>query len=119
MREEITNQIVIVDAGGQYCHLIARRVREAGVQSRICIPEEVVEQLPGAKGIIISGGPSSVYVSGSPSISSEVLETGVPILGICYGHQLLAQKLGGVVRPGASHEYGKAKLQLVLADTLL
>src|SRR5215203_5708355 len=105
--------IAVLDAGGQYCHLLARRVREVGVQSHVLPIDTHAEQLDGIGGIIISGGPRSVTESGSPRVHPSILSMGVPILGICYGHQLLAATMpGGVVKPSHSREYGLAKLRL-------
>ena len=103
--------IAVLDAGGQYCHLLARRVREAGVQSHVLPIDTNPDQLAGVSGIIISGGPRSVTEADSPRIDPSILSMGVPILGICYGHQLLAATMpGGVVKPSYSREYGLAKL---------
>jgi GMP synthase (glutamine-hydrolysing) len=105
--------IAVLDAGGQYCHLLARRVREAGVQSHVLPINTTADQLAGIDGIIISGGPRSVTEPDSPRIHPSILSLGVPILGICYGHQLLAATLpGGAVKPSYSREYGLAKLNL-------
>jgi GMP synthase (glutamine-hydrolysing) len=105
--------IAVLDAGGQYCHLLARRVREAGVQSHVLPIDTSRDQLDGISGIIISGGPRSVTEPGSPRIHPSILTMGVPILGICYGHQLLAATMpGGVVKPSYSREYGLARLKL-------
>ena len=105
--------IAVLDAGGQYCHLLARRVREAGVQSHVLPIDTHADQLAGISGLIISGGPRSVTEPGSPRVHPSILSMGVPILGICYGHQLLAASMpGGAVKPSYSREYGLAKLQL-------
>ena len=105
--------IAVLDAGGQYCHLLARRVREVGVQSHVLPIDTPAEQLAGISGIIISGGPRSVTEPGSPRVDPAVLSMGQPILGICYGHQLLAASLqGGLVKPSYSREYGLAQLRL-------
>ena len=102
--------IAVLDAGGQYCHLLARRVREAGIQSHVLPIDTNAEALAGISGIIISGGPRSVTEAGSPRIHPSILSMAVPILGICYGHQLLAATMpGGVVQPSYSSEYGLAK----------
>lgn len=102
--------IAIVDFGGQYTHLIANRVRRLRVYSEIIPPEQDPSSLKGLKGVILSGGPASVYEPDAPRLNPAVLECGVPILGLCYGHQLLAQMLGGTVEPGAVREYGIATL---------
>ena len=93
-----TDTILVVDFGAQYARLIARRVREAHVYSEIVSPTISVDEMKARapKGIIFSGGPKSVYESPAPSIDAGVYELGIPILGICYGMQLLAQDLGGV-----------------------
>jgi GMP synthase (glutamine-hydrolysing) len=114
-----SKQILIVNAGGQYCHLIARRVREAGVTSRICSPEEASRAMDAAKGIIISGGPSSVYAEDAPFFPKRLFEASIPVLGICYGHQVLAANLGGRVEPGRHQEYGEAILEVIGSDTIL
>jgi GMP synthase (glutamine-hydrolysing) len=112
-------QITVLDAGGQYCHLIARKVRELGVYAEVAPSETAASSLAGRKGIIISGGPSSVYDSGSPTIDAALLSSGIPILGICYGQQLMAHLLqGGMVQKGDKGEYGFAQLDLTASDSL-
>ena len=105
-------QIVILDAGGQYCHLEARRVRDLGVYAEVRPSEIPASEIAFAKGIIISGGPSSVYDPGSPTVDPEIFAHGQPVLGICYGQQLMAHLLGGQVTPGEKGEYGLAMLDL-------
>ena len=112
-------QITVLDAGGQYCHLIARKVRELGVYADVAASETRASELAGRKGVIISGGPSSVYDPGSPTIDPELLRSGVPVLGICYGIQLIAHLLGGAVEKGERGEYGFAELEITEPDTLL
>src|SRR5687767_370249 len=111
-RDEV---IPILDFGSQYAQLIARRVREKGVYSELVRPDLPVEELKklNPKGLILSGGPSSVYEPGAPRCDPKIFELGVPILGICYGMQLGAQILGGQVKPAKAREYGRAKLQVV------
>lgn len=111
--------IVILDFGGQYAHLIGRRVRECGAFSHILPPETPVEVLKDAAGIILSGGPQSVYDEGSPQADPALLTLGIPVLGICYGHQWIAHALGGEVKGGRTKEYGHTKIELVHAGTLL
>ncbi len=101
--------VLVVDFGAQYAQLIARRVREAKVYSEI-VPHsitaaELAERRPAA--IIFSGGPKSVRVQGAPTIDPGVYDLGVPILGICYGQQLIASQLGGEVGGGGAGEYGR------------
>src|SRR5438477_4721707 len=111
-------QITVLDAGGQYCHLIARKVRDLGVYADVAPSETIASELSGRKGVIISGGPSSVYDPGSPTIDPRLLHIGTPVLGICYGQQLMAHLLGGEVQKGERGEYGFAQLDLRRADTL-
>ena len=111
-------QITVLDAGGQYCHLIARKVRDLGVYAEVAPSETPAAELAGRKGVIISGGPSSVYDPGSPTIDPRLLHSGIPVLGICYGQQLMAHILGGRVEKGDRGEYGFAQLDLVHPDGL-
>ena len=107
-------RILILDYGSQYTQLIARRVREAGVYSEIHAPEIAPDRLAafGASGIILSGGPESVGTENAPTVSDAVAESGVPLLGICYGMQALAEKFGGTVQPSAHREFGYAEVSL-------
>ena len=108
-----TAQIVVLDAGGQYCHLIARKtVRELGVYAEVHISETPAAELAHAKGIIISGGPSSVYDPASPTVDPAIFALGRPVMGICYGQQIMARALGGTVRKGDKGEYGLAALEI-------
>jgi GMP synthase (glutamine-hydrolysing) len=100
------NQIVILNAGGQYCHLIARRIRELGVHAVVADINQPAHAFTGARGIIISGGPASVIEPTSPAVDRGIYGLALPILGICYGHQLLAKDLDGRVSPGVMKEYG-------------
>lgn len=111
-------QITVLDTGGQYTHLIARKVRELGVFADVQPSETPLAQLEGRRGFIISGGPCSVYEPGSPDIDPAILHSGLPVLGICYGHQLIAHHLGGSVEKGDRGEYGIARLELVADDAL-
>lgn len=112
-------QITVLDAGGQYCHLIARKVRDLGVYAEVAPSDTPASELAGRNGVIISGGPSSVYDAGSPQIDRELLSAGIPVLGICYGQQLIAHALGGCVQKGEHGEYGFAQLEIGDSDTLL
>jgi len=115
----LTPQITVLDAGGQYCHLIARKVRDLGIYAEVAPSETHAAQLRGRKGVIISGGPASVYDPASPTIDPALLTSGIPVLGICYGQQLMAHALGGLVEKGDRGEYGLARLDIVHADTIL
>ncbi|HEX2054038.1 MAG TPA: glutamine-hydrolyzing GMP synthase [Actinomycetota bacterium] len=105
--------ILVVDFGAQYSKLIARRVRECHVLSEI-VPhdvtaDEIAQRRP--KGLILSGGPSSVYEAGAPSADERLFQLGIPVLGICYGHQLMASAMGGTVARGTEGEFGRASLR--------
>ena len=109
----------MLDAGGQYCHLIARRVRELGVYAEVQPSEVAAAKIEDRRGIIISGGPASVYEPGSPTVDPEIFSLGVPVLGICYGLQLMAHLMpGGKVTKGVKGEYGLAQLQVTGQDRL-
>jgi len=111
-------QITVLDTGGQYTHLIARRVRELGVYADVQPSDTPAEWLKGRKGIIISGGPGSVYSPETPNIDPALPAAAIPILGICYGHQLLAHHLGGKVERGERGEYGIAHFTVSCDDEL-
>lgn len=105
-------QIIVLDAGGQYCHLEARKVRDLGVYAEVRESETPAAELRGAKGLIVSGGPSSVYDPGSPTVDPDIFASGQAVLGICYGQQVMAHLLGGKVHKGVKGEYGLATLEL-------
>ena len=107
--------VLVVDFGAQYAQLIARRVREAHVYSEIVPRSTPIAELlaRNPRGIIFSGGPASVHVDGAPSIDPAIYDAGVPLLGICYGAQLVAQQLGGHVRETGGGEYGRTALERV------
>ncbi len=111
-------KIAILDAGGQYCHLIARKLREIGVFAEVRPSSTSSLDLQPYTGIVISGGPASVYASKRPEFDASIFKLGKPILGICYGHQFMAHELGGIVRRGKVAEYGIARLSLATHDTL-
>src|SRR3954463_9585134 len=113
--------IPILDFGSQYTQLIARRVREAGVFSELVRPDISVDELraKNPKGIILSGGPSSVYAPDAPRCDPKLFDLDIPIFGICYGMQLGAQILGGEVKPAKAREYGRAKLRVTGTDPLV
>jgi len=110
--------ILVLDFGGQYCHRIGRRIRELGVYSEI-VPHDItpseIETLNrklNVKGLILSGGPSSVYEPNAPRFDPRILELNLPVLGLCYGHQLVAQIAKGKVKPAACKEYGIAQVAI-------
>lgn len=109
----------MLDTGGQYCHLIARKVRELGVYAEVRASETDAAELSGRRGIIISGGPSSVYEPGSPTVDPAIFQLNQPVLGICYGQQLIAHLLGGAVLKGEKGEYGLATFEPDGVDTPL
>jgi GMP synthase (glutamine-hydrolysing) len=113
--------VPILDFGAQYVQLIARRVREAGVYSVLVRPDISVAELKALNpiGIILSGGPASVYEEGAPRCDPGIFEVGVPVLGICYGMQIAAQILGGNVKPGRAREYGRTKLTVTDGENAL
>jgi GMP synthase (glutamine-hydrolysing) len=120
-REIATDEVVVLDYGGQYSQLIARRVRELGVFSEL-LPhhvgvEEVRRRAP--KGLILSGGPASVYAPGAPKLDPALLELGIPVLGICYGMQALVLTLGGRVESADVGEFGRSQLTVAEHGRLL
>ncbi|RMI15443.1 MAG: glutamine-hydrolyzing GMP synthase [Calditrichaeota bacterium] len=114
-------KVLVLDFGSQYTQLIARKVREAGVYSEIQpfnYPLDKIRRDDQVKGIILSGGPASVYGEGAPLCASELFELGIPVLGICYGLQVMAHLLGGEVDPAPRREYGPAQLVLDSGEEL-
>ena len=113
-------RILIIDLGAQYTQLIARRVREAHVYCEIHPPTRDLAWIKAfaPTGLILSGGPSSVYDKDAPSADRGILNLGVPVLGICYGMQLLAQLAGGDVRPSGEREYGRAEIEVLEGEGL-
>ena len=118
------DKIAIIDFGGQYCHLIARRIRDLGVYSEILPSNTSFSKIASLKpkGIILSGGPSSVYEEGSPKLSKDtfkmIIENKFPILGICYGFHLIIYKLGGKIEAKDKKEYGKTLLYIIEPDLI-
>src|SRR3989344_5305592 len=105
--------ILIVDFGSQTTHLISRRLKDLGINSEIIDPDVILKKIKqkSPAGIILSGGPSSVYEKDAPAISKEVFSEGLPVLGICYGWQLMSKILGGEVKEG-NKEYGPVNLKI-------
>ena len=104
--------ILVLDFGGQYCHLIGRRVREHSVYSETVpcdmTPTQIVvlKEKFNVKGMILSGGPASIYEEDAPKCDLEIFNLNIPVLGLCYGHQLMASLFGGRVEPAKKREYG-------------
>jgi GMP synthase (glutamine-hydrolysing) len=117
----VIDTVVVLDFGSQYAQLIARRVREVQVYCELfpwhASAKQVLSLKP--KGIILSGGPASVYEDGSPQVPAYVLESGLPVLGICYGMQALTHALGGQVSPSQEREYGPAQVETLLENPLI
>jgi GMP synthase (glutamine-hydrolysing) len=113
--------VLVVDLGAQYAQLIARRIRECHVYSEIVAHDISASELAARApaGIVLSGGPASVYEAGAPALDPGVFELGVPVLGICYGHQLMAQALGGAVDATGQREYGRTELHVTEPGVLL
>ena len=106
--------VLVVDFGAQYAQLIARRVREANIYSEVVPNSATVEEIKAKNpvALIHSGGPSSVYADGAPSLKPELLELGIPVFGICYGFQAMTQALGGKVASTGSREYGRTDVNV-------
>ena len=118
MDHNAQQKILVLDFGSQYSQLIARRIRECKVYSQVvpcCTPaEKLAAESPA--GIILSGGPASVYAEGAPQVDPAVFDLGVPVLGICYGMQMLIHTLGGRVAPGPAREFGRAEMTVTAED---
>ncbi len=106
-----SNHVLVIDFGAQYAQLIARRIRQAGVYSEIVPSTMSVDEIRARnpRAIVLSGGPASVYVEGAPQIDGSLFESGIPIFGICYGFQAMAQALGGSVEKTGNSEFGRTK----------
>ncbi len=111
---QATEEVLVLDFGGQYSQLIARRIRECGVFSELLPHDTPLERIKerGPKGLVLSGGPASVYADGAPALRKELLDLGIPVLGICYGMQLMVHELGGKVEQAPAGEFGRSELTL-------
>ena len=110
----LADKILIIDFGSQYTQLIARRVRELGVYCEIYHHQSSLKSIKdfAPKGIILSGGPETVKQKGSPKVPDQLFNLGIPILGICYGQQLMCKMLGGQVENSAHREFGRAPIKI-------
>jgi GMP synthase (glutamine-hydrolysing) len=113
-RGRANEEVLVLDFGGQYSQLIARRIRECGVFSELLPHDTPLEAIKdrGPRGLVLSGGPASVYADGAPALRQELLELGIPVLGICYGMQLMVHELGGKVEQAPAGEFGRSQLTL-------
>ncbi|GIW72336.1 MAG: GMP synthase [glutamine-hydrolyzing] [Planctomycetota bacterium] len=120
MRPPVAEWVAVLDFGSQYTQLIARRIREHHVYSEVLPHTTTAAELRarGARGIVLSGGPASCYEPGAPTLDPEIFRLGVPVLGICYGMQLMTRALGGEVRHSPEHEYGRTPIQIERRDPL-
>ena len=118
MHPDLAGGVAVLDFGGQYAHLICRRVRALGVYSALLPHGTTRAELErmGVAGIVLSGGPSSVYAAGAPAADPAIFEGRIPILGICYGYQLMVKAHGGEVGTAARREYGRASVEVVQGD---
>ncbi|HNI41029.1 MAG TPA: gamma-glutamyl-gamma-aminobutyrate hydrolase family protein, partial [Solirubrobacterales bacterium] len=112
MTAATTEEVLVLDFGGQYSQLIARRIRECGVFAELLPASTTIEQIESRnpKGLVLSGGPASVYDPGAPEFPEKLTELGIPVLGICYGMQAMAKALGGKVEGAESGEFGRTGL---------
>ena len=120
-RPATSQEVLVLDFGGQYSQLIARRVRECGVFSELLPHHVSVDEISARspRGLILSGGPASVYADGAPKLRTELLELGIPVLGICYGMQAMVLELGGRVESAPVGEFGRSKLMVRESGRLL
>ncbi|MBF0289375.1 MAG: glutamine-hydrolyzing GMP synthase [SAR324 cluster bacterium] len=107
------DMIAVLDFGSQYAHLIAKRLRHLGVYTEIFSPKSHISDLKSVKGIVLSGGPASVFAEDAPAFNQEIFSMPLPILGLCYGHQLVAQYYGGKIEDIGQGEFGKARLKTI------
>ncbi len=118
MENKDEEKIIVIDFGSQYTHLIANKIRRLKVFSEIKNPRIPLKEISRAKGIILSGSPYSVYEKDAPKINPKIFQLGIPILGLCYGHQLMAEDLGGRVQSGRVREFGRAVLKILSSNLL-
>jgi GMP synthase (glutamine-hydrolysing) len=119
---DFLDKVLILDFGSQFTQLITRRIREIGVFSEIQPYDYEIDKIKNdsrIKAIILSGGPDSVYAKNAPKLNKKILDLNLPVLGICYGCQLLAQNLGGEVKPSQTREYGRSELEILKTEDLL
>ena len=113
--EDNLKKILIIDFGSQFTQLIARRIRELKVYSVIISHKKISKfnQIKNIKGIILSGGPLNVYQTNKVKFNKKIIKLGIPILGICFGHQIISKELGGKVKKSRSREFGLAKIKKI------
>ncbi len=109
----MSNTVLIIDFGSQVTQLIARRIREFGIYCEVKNPDVKIAEIKKARAIILSGGPASVYEKNAPTIDKKIFDLGIPILGICYGEQLICHLLGGKVGKSFEREFGKAEIEII------
>lgn len=121
MEASNATSILVIDFGSQSAHLITRRIKELGTSSKLILPEKALAEIKKhkPKGIILSGGPAEVYKKDAPIVDPAIFEMGIPLLGICYGEQLMAHLLGGKTQMGAKKEFGPAYLHITQDSTIL
>ena len=121
MDQTTFDSVLVIDYGAQYAQLIARRVRECKVFSEILPHDVAIEEIRKRRprGLILSGGPMSVYAAGAPAVNRAFFDLGIPVLGICYGLQGMAQVLGGEVAHTGTREYGKTELRVAQPNSVL
>lgn len=118
MGDTLLNKVAVIDLGGQYAHLIARRLRELGVYSELVYPEEVIEDSSDYSAFVLSGGPASVWEADHDQVASKIIDEGKPLLGVCYGHQLIAKVLGGRVGPSPRPEFGPTHVTILRRERI-
>ena len=118
MADTFQPTIAVLDFGSQYSHLIVRRIREHGVHAELFAPDTKATELASYKGIVLSGGPQNLSASDALRVDTDVFELGIPVLGVCYGLQLMAYELGGKVEASDKREYGRATVSAVTTSQL-
>src|SRR3989344_8630236 len=118
VERKMADTIAVLDFGSQYSHLIVRRIRELCVPAELLTPETPAEKLRDYAGIVLSGGPQNLSESSALKADPKVYTLGIPVLGVCYGMQLMAHQLGGKVKAGSKREYGPTRVSLSTSSPL-